>query len=208
MIFASRRARLIRYGIQASGSALQIFLAGCVAYHFSNDVLPVRKKSAPVATLQNLVLGIEAPSSREVSSHLEKFVENLNSSRVFKSIGYVNRLPAADLILDSFSFRETDPLQACLLGFEGQLLTAATLGLLPQVCKAEHEVSFVLYAKKNPERRKSVSFAYRTRSVLGWIAIFYLPLSDWTAQPLKEQYPDLLKAVFAREAEDIERLIQ
>jgi hypothetical protein len=64
-----------------------------------------------------------------------------------------------------------------------------------------------VYAKKKPERRKSVSFAYRTRSVLGWIAIFYLPSSDWTAQPLKEQYPDLLKAVFAREAEDLERLI-
>jgi hypothetical protein len=189
------------------GAAVQASLPGCVAYRFSSDVPPGREVR-PSATLQNFSLGVEARSARDRSPQLEKFVENLSLSRVFKTVGYTNRLPAADLVLDSFSYRETDPLQACLLGFEGQLLTMATLGLLPQICQAEHQISFVLYASTKPERRKNVSFSYRTRTVLGWIALVYLPSAAWTAQPPKEKYPDLLKAVFAREAEEIVRLVQ
>src|SRR6266508_1703419 len=195
MNLSSSLSRLVRYCTVISGSTLQIFVQGCVAYQFSSDVLP----GAPRATLQSLVLGVEAPSTRELSYNLEKFVENLNLMQVFKAVGYLDRLPTAELILSSFSYRETKPDRACLLGFEGQLLTMATIGLLPQICRAEHEVSFVLYSPKNREQRKTVSFTYQTRSILGWVALVYLPSSKWSAQPLKEQYPNLLKAVFSRE---------
>lgn len=203
----SSLSRLVRYCI-VIGSALQIFVQGCVAYQFSSHVLPGQENGAPRASLQSLVLGVEAPSTREVSYNLEKFVENLNLTRVFKSVEYLDRLPTADLVLSSFSYRETNPYQACLLGFEGQLLTIATIGLLPQICRGEHEVSFLLYSPKSREQGKTVSFTYQTRSILGWVALLYLPSSNWSARPLKEQYPNLLKAVFSRDAEDIARLLK
>ena len=121
---------------------------------------------------------------------------------------YLDRLTTADLFLSSFSYRETNPFQACLLGLDGQLLTVVSVGLLPQICKAEHEVSFVLYSPKNREKGKTVSFTYQTRRILGWVALLYLSLPNWSAQPLKDEYPNLLKAVFSREAEDIERLVK
>lgn len=181
-------SRLARYcirfaGLVIGGSTLQIFAQGCVAYQFSSHVLPGQTDGARREMLQSLVLGVEAPSNRELSYNLEKFVENLNHIRVFKAVGYLDRLPAADLVLSAFSYRETNPSQACLLGFEGQLLTMATLGLLPQICKAEHEVSFLLYSSKNREQGKTVSFTYQTRSILGWVAFLYLPSSDWSATP-------------------------
>jgi|SRR5919108_38511 hypothetical protein len=208
MNFSSSLSRLARYCFLISGSTLPIFAQGCVAYQFSSHVLTGQEESAARVRLQNLVLGVEAPSNREVLYNLEKFIENLNLTRMFKAVGYLDGLPTADLVLTSFSFRETKPNQACLLGFEGQLLTMATVGVLPQSCKAEHEVSFLLYSPKNWEQGKTVSFTYQTRSILGWVALLYLPSRNWSARPLKEQYPNLLKAVFSREAEGIERLVK
>ena len=204
----SSLSRFVRSCIVIVGSTLQIFLQGCVAHQFSSPVLSGQEDGAPGARLQSLVLGVEALSTREVSYNLEKFVENLNRTQVFKTVGYVDRMPTADLVLRSFAYRETSPHQACLLGFEGQLLTMATIGVLPQICKTEYEVSFHLYSTKSREQRKTVSFTYQTRSILGWVALLYLPSSNWSARPLKEQYPNLLKAAFSREAEDIERLLK
>ena len=204
----SSLSRLVRYCIVVSGSTLQIFVQGCVAYQFSSDFLRGQQDGAPRATLQELVLGVEAPPTREQAYNLERFVEYLNHSRIFKAVGHLDRLSTADLVLSSFAYRETRPDQACLLGFEGQVLTMATLGVLPQICKAEHEFSFLLYSPKNRHQSKTVHVTYQTRSILGWVAFFYLPLPTWTAQPQKDQYPNLLKAVFSREAEDIERLVK
>lgn len=201
MNLSSSLSRLVR-------STLQIFVQSCVAYQFSSHGLLGQEDGAASARLQSLVLGVEAPFTRKVSYNLEKFVENLDRTQVFKAVGYLDRLPTADLVLSSFSYRETNPYQACVLGFEGQLLTMATIGVLPQICKAEHEVSFRLYSPKNGEQGKSVSFTYQTRSILGWVALLYLPSSNWSARPLKEQYTDLLKAFFSREAEDIDRLLK
>ncbi len=185
---------------------LQVFVQGCVAYQFSTPGLLKQDDSVPV--LQHLVLGVEVPNNKERSYNLEKFVDNLKTAGVFKAVGYLDRLPTADLVLRAFSYRETSPQQACLLGFEGQFLTVFTVGLVPQICNAKHEVSFQLYAPKNREQEKLVSFTYSTRSILGWVALVYLPSSNWSVQPLKEQYPNLLKAVFAGETKDIERLVK
>jgi hypothetical protein len=187
---------------------LQVFVQGCVAYQFSSRALPGQDGGASLGKLHSLVLGIEAPSNREGSYHLEKFVDNLNRTRVFKAVGYLDRLPTTDLVLSFFTYRETSPHEACLLGFEGQFLTIFTAGLLPQICNAEHEVSFRLYSPKNRDQEKLVAFTYQTRSIVGWVALLYLPSPNWTLQPQKDEYPNLLQAVFFREANDIERLVK
>ncbi|MGH7874210.1 MAG: hypothetical protein ACREQO_18565 [Candidatus Binatia bacterium] len=198
----------VRFGNVIIAITLQVFVSGCVAYQFSTHGLLSQDDGMSGRMLQSLVLGVEAPDNTERSYNLEKFIDNLNGAGVFKAVGYLDRLPTADLVLRSFSYRETSPQQACLLGFEGQLLTIFTIGLLPQICNARHEGSFRLYSSKNREQEKLVSFSYETRSILGWVALLYLPSPNWSVQPLKEQYPDLLKAVFAREAKDIERLVK
>ena len=181
---------------------------GCVAYKFSGDHLPLAEHEARRAIFESLVLGVQRPSEKAQSYDLEKFIENLKKSQIFRAVEYVDKLSATDLILRSFFQKGTSPYQACLLGFEGQLLTMATGGLLPQICKADYEVSFDLYSPKNEQQRKTISFEYQTRSIMGWLAVFYLPSSRWSAKPLEDEYPTLLKSVFYRQADDIQQLLK
>lgn len=182
--------------------------AGCVAYNLSSEVLPLKASQAHEARFQNLVLGIELPGDKLPAYQLEKLVESLRESSLFKSVEYMNRAPTVDLVLTQFSFKGEDPYGACVLGFEGQILTIATMGLVPQICQTEYEMAFALYAPKDKQKKKTFSFAYTTRSVVGWAALFYAPSNEWKFQPAREQYSDLLKAVFYREAEDIKRLLR
>jgi hypothetical protein len=179
---------------------------GCVAYNFSTDFLPLEKQNeARKPPFQQLVLGVERSSDMASSYDLEKFVENLKKSQIFRAVEYVERISTADLILTSFFAKRTDPFHACLLGFEGQLITIATGGLLPQICKTDHEISFDLYAATNRQQRKTISFRYQTRSILGWAALFYIPSSNWSAKPLEDDYPSLLRAVFYRQANEVQQ---
>ena len=181
---------------------------GCVAYQFTSDFLPLVENDARRAMLQNLVLGVERPAGKAQSYDLEKFLAKLKQSQIFKAVEYVERVSTTDLVLTAFFSKGTNPYHACLLGFEGQLLTMATGGLLPQICKADYEVSFDLYSPKNQQQRKTISFRYQTRSVLGWAALFYLPSSDWSAKPLEDEYATLLKSVFYRQTYDIQQLLK
>ena len=181
---------------------------GCVAYQFRSEFLPLAENEARKAMLQNLVLGIERPSDKAQLYDLEKFLNSLRESHTFRVVDYVERVSSTDLVLTSFASKGTNPYHACLLGFEGQLLTFATVGLLPQICKADHEVSFDLYSPKNQQQRKTISFRYQTRSVLGWAALLYLPSSNWSAKPLKDEYSTLLKSGFYRQANDIQQLLK
>lgn len=182
-------------------------LSGCVAYNFSSGFLPL-PQNQPQAMFQNLVIGIEPVADKSQSYNLEKFVDDLRKSGLFKSVGYLEKVSAADLVLTSFSYKGEDPYRACLLGFEGQIAMIATVGLVPQVCKSEYEVSFVLYAPKNKQKKKPISFSYQTRSIVGWAALFYTPSAEWSFKPEKEQYSQLLKAVFYKEGDDILRLLR
>ena len=183
-------------------------LSGCVAYNFSSEFLPVKAGQGHERRFQHLDLGVELPGDKSPDYHLEKLVENLRETGLFKSVEYVNRASAVDLVLTQFSYRREDPYRACILGFEGQILTIATVGVVPQVCQAEHGMDFVIYAAKDKQRKKTLSFSYTTRSVVGWAALFYAPSSEWKFQPAKERYSELLKAVFYREADNIERLLR
>ncbi len=204
MVMSQKR----RFGFSlACALALPTF-AGCVAYNLSSNVLPLKASPAHEARFQSLVLGIELSADKAPPYQLEKLVEHLRESRVFKSVEYVTQAPIADLVLTQFSFTGDDPHRACALGFEGQILTIATIGLVPQICQAEYQMGFALYAPKDKQKTKTFSFGYTTRSVVGWAALFYAPSSEWKFQPQKEQYPELLKAVFYREVEAIEGLLR
>jgi hypothetical protein len=65
---------------------------------------------------QELVLRVEAPPTREQAYNLERFVENLYRSRIFKAVEYRDRLPTADLVLSSFDYPETSPAQLVCWG--------------------------------------------------------------------------------------------
>jgi hypothetical protein len=190
----------------ASILALSV-VSGC-AHNVSSDLLRVQPNSAAGTVFQTLVLGVDPPRDSSQTYQLEKFVEALREARLFKTVEYPNRLSSADLVLTSFSFYTTNPLRACLLGFEGQVLTIGTLGLFPQICKSELQVSFVLVPRRDKRLRKPLSLTYETRSIMGWAALFYLPFREWTAKPPKERTPEIVKKAFHREAGGIQKLLQ
>src|SRR5207245_8432831 len=107
---------------------------------------------------QSLALGVERPPDKPESYDLGKFLENLKKSEVFRTVAYVDGVSTTDLVLTSFFFRGTNPYHACMLGFEGQLLTMATAGMFPQVCKVGVEVSFALYLPKYKQRINAVFY--------------------------------------------------
>lgn len=150
---------------------LNVFiLNGCFAYRFSSPLLPLQEDQNAKAIFQDLVLLAAEPRSYE----LTKFIDALQKAALFKQVGNVDELHGTpDLILDSWSHeREGDPFRNCWLGLEGQMLTIGSAGLIPQICKDPHKVSFDLYSPKS-KKKVSVTFHYETGSALGWAALFY-----------------------------------
>jgi hypothetical protein len=193
----------------SAGVVLSVFLAnGCAAYKFSSPLLPLRESEKGEPIFQSLVLGIDSPADKSQSYELEKLIEDLNKTRLFKAVQYTDRLVSADLILTSFSYQETNAYEACPLGFVGQLLMMGSAGLIPQICNSKNEVSFVLYSPKDVQRKQTVLFTYETHTILGWAALFYTPSSAWTAKPSNDERANLLKAVFVREATDIQTILR
>jgi hypothetical protein len=183
-------------------------LHGCAAYKLSSPFLPLDEHERGPVMFQNLVLGIGSPLDNSQSYELSKFVEDLKKTGLFKAVDYNDRVGRADLILSSFSHKETDPHEACPLGIVGQVLTMGTAGLIPQICNSNTEVSFVLYSPKDDLKKKTFSFAYQTHTILGWAALLYTPTSAWSAQPSKNERAELLTAVFLHEAPDIQKMLR
>ena len=185
------------------------FVHGCAAYKLSSPLLPLKEHAAGNELMfQNLVLGVGSPLDKSQSYQLGRFVEDLKKTGLFKAVDYNEHIARADLILSSFSLKETDPYEACTLGIVGQVLTIGTAGLIPQICNSNSEVSFVLYSPRDDLQKKTFSFAYQTHTILGWAALFYTPSSAWSAQPSKNERADLLKAVFLHEAPNIHAMLR
>jgi hypothetical protein len=183
------------------------FVHGCAAYNLSSSLLPPEQAEGK-ATFQNVVLGVGSPLERSQSYELNRFIDDLRKTGLFKAVDYNDRLDGVDLILNSFSYKETDPYEACPLGFVGQILTVGSVGLIPQICNSNNEVSFVLYSPKHDLQKKQFSFAYQTKTILGWAALFYTPTAAWTAQPSKDERANLLKAVFLHQQADIQKMLR
>ena len=185
------------------------FVQGCAAYKFSSPFLPLDEHtSGNGLMLQNLVLSIESPLDKSQSYEFGRFVEDLKKTGLFKAVDYNDRIARADLILSSFSFKETAPYEACTLGIVGQVLTVGTAGLIPWICNSNSEISFVLYSAKDDLQKRTFSVAYQIHTILGWVALFYTPSAAWSAQPSKNERADLLKAVFLHEAPDIQKMLR
>ncbi len=194
---------------QVTAIVLVPLMSGCVAYQLASPLLPLQTSQKNEQAFQTVVLGVESPADAAQSYELGKFVEDLNKTRLFKEVQYkTTGVAGSDLILSSFSYRETNPYQACPLGFAGEILTIGTVGLVPQICKSDNEISFILYSPKNEQQKKTVSFAYQTQSIMGWVALLYMPSSSWKAMPSKDERADLVKAVFSQEAIDIQRMLR
>ena len=191
------------------GVVLSVSLvSGCAAYKLASPLLPLRESEQGEQIFQSLILGIESPADKSQSYELGRLFEDLNKTGLFKAVEYTNRPVRADLILTSFSYKETNAYDACPLGFVGQLLTMGSVGLIPQICNSKNEVSFVLYSPRDIQRKQTVIFTYETHTIFGWAALFYTPSSAWTAQPSNDERANLLKAVFFREATDIQTILR
>ncbi len=185
-----------------------LFASGCVAYQFASPLLPLQENPSGEQMLQTVVLGVDSPADKSQSYELGKFVEDLNKTGLFKAVQYkTNGVGRSDLILASFAHKETNAYQACPLGFAGQILTIGTIGIIPQICNSKNEISFVLYSPGHEQQKKSVSFAYQTHSIMGWVALLYTPSSSWKTMPSKDERAELLKAVFFHESSDIRRIL-
>ena len=182
------------------------YVQGCAAYNLSSPLLTPAPRGGQ-STFQNLVLGIGPPLDKSQTYELGRFVEDLRKMKLFKAVDYSDRLERPDLVLSSFSLKETDPYQACPMGFVGQILTVGSAGLIPQICNSTHEVSFDLYSPQDDLKKTTFSFTYQTRTILGWAALFYVPSADWSAQPSKDERANLLKSVFLHEAADIQKML-
>ncbi len=184
-------------------------LSGCVAYQFASPLLPLPENQKSEQIFQTVVLGVAAPADPSQSYELRRFVEDLNKARLFKTVQYnnTNGVSRPDLVLGSFSYKETNAYQACPLGFAGQILTIGTVGLIPQVCNSKNEISFVLYSPGHEQQKKTVSFEYQTHSIMGGVALLYTPTSTWQTMPGKDERANLLKAVFFHEAADIQEIL-
>ena len=201
-------AGTLRKGVIVSLITSILTSSGCVAYKFSSEYPPIGAHERSQANFEKLVLGVELTDQAQ-SYELGTFVAALKKTGLFKEVEYLDRVPEADLILTSFSQTGTNPQDACPMGLAGQVLLVGSGGIVPQVCKTEHVVSFVLYApNKKMQQTRNLSVKYEIRSVVGWAALFYMPSADWTAQPSEERYPDLLKKVFARESNGIQGLLK
>ena len=184
------------------------FIQGCAAYNLSSPLLPSESQGGPTWMFANLVLAIGPPLDKSQSFELSRFVEDLRKTGLFRAVDYSDRVAGTDLILGAFSYKETDPFEACPLGFVGQILTVGSVGLIPQICNSNNEVTFDLYSPKHDGQKKKVSFVYQTKTILGWAALFYTPSAAWTAQPSKYERANLLKAVFLHEQADIQKMLR
>jgi hypothetical protein len=180
---------------------------GCFAHKFSSSLLPFKEDETTKTVFHEVVVAVAEPISK--SYELPKFIDALQKLSLFKEAGAIDGLSRPpDLILDSWAYEgERDPFKNCTLGFEGEMLTIGTAGLIPQICESSHRVSFDLYSPKI-KKKISVAFAYETGGAIGWAALFYNASSEWSAKAPEQQYQELLKAVFYQHADEIQDLLR
>jgi hypothetical protein len=184
-----------------------LILGGCFAHKFSSPLLPFKEDDKTNAAFQDIVVAVAAPMLE--SYELTKLIDALQKIRLFKEAGAIDQLSRPpDLILDSWFYEgERDPFKNCSLGFEGEMLTIGTAGLIPQICERRHSVSFDLYSAKS-KKTLQIAFAYETGGALGWAALFYNASPEWSATAPEQRYQDLLKAVFYKHGDAIRDLLQ
>ena len=184
-----------------------LLFGGCFAHRFSSPLLPFKEDEKAKVIFQEIIVAVAAPVSE--SYELTKLIAALQKASLFKEAGAIEQLSRQpDLILDLWFYEgEKDPFKNCSLGFEGEMLTISTAGLIPQICEWRHSVAFNLYSSKT-KKNISISFAYETGGAVGWAALFYNASSDWTTRPPEQQYQDLLKAAFFQNADEIRSLLR
>ncbi|HEX2229013.1 MAG TPA: hypothetical protein VHM64_17905, partial [Candidatus Binatia bacterium] len=170
-----------------------LIFGGCFAHKFSSPLLPFKEDDEANAAFRDMVVAVAAPVSE--SYELTKLIDALQKTQLFKEAGAIDQLSRPpDLILDSWVYEgERDSFSNCSLGFEGEMLTIGTAGLIPQICERRHSVSFDLYSSKN-KKTVQIAFAYETGGAVGWAALFYNASPEWSAKAPAPRYQDLLKA--------------
>lgn len=155
--------------------------------------------------LRSISLLTEPPQD----SRFEKMIDKLQATRIFKEVDYANQIKnKPDLILTLIDKKETpDFLHACSMGFEGGIVTVATLGLIPQLCHQQQTYHFNI---ASPENNKSIemNIPIERKSIFGWLGLLYNISPHWTWRYSEDKEQNLLITVIEQRSNEIVNLLQ
>jgi hypothetical protein len=136
-------------------------------------------------------------------------IDKLQATKIFKEVDYANQIKnKPDLILTLVDKKETpDFLHACSMGFEGGMMTVLTLGLVPQIC---HQQQIYHFRISSPQNNKSIemNIPIETKSVFGWLGLFYNISPHWTWRYPEDKEQNLLIVVIEQKSNEIANLLQ
>ncbi len=189
---------------------LVVCVSGCFAHSVQSPMLTVPEHVQITARLKQTVLAIESPNSESNRNKVDRVITDLDEAGLFQEVGYRERLTRApDLILTSLEIQETHFMKACSLGFEGEMITIGTVGLIPQICRSSHVIIFQL-SRAGDERKVDIRVTYEQGSVMGWVALAYNLSSQWTwmAQPQEQKLNLVWKAAFWEKGDEILEILR
>ena len=180
-------------------------LSGCMANKLTSPLLTEMSNAENRIDLRNISLLTEPPQD----TRFEKRIDKLQAAKIFKEVDYANQIKnKPDLILTLIDKKETpDFLHACSMGFEGGMITVLTLGLVPQICYQQQIYHFKI---SSPRNNKSIEMnvPLETKSVFGWLGLFYNISPHWTWRYPEDKEQNLLITVIEQKSNEIANLLQ
>lgn len=179
------------------------WLAGCTVGKISPP-LPATYEAELENALKSVVLGIADSTSPVIQTTGHRLKYSLQQTGLFRKVAMMSELnQRPDLILDSYeNARFGFP-----VGFQcfEPYLTVLTVGIIPQTCEAEDEISFKL---RRPGRTP-VSFEPRhikEKSISGWAALPLMASPEWTSDRKLER--QLWVSIFASRKHEVLSLLR
>lgn len=149
-----------------------VLFAGCRSmYVYPDPDMP--KGAVATSALSGLVLGVERKEGVQAPYDLQTFIDALNEYQVFRQAAFVDQLDTQpDLVLRNYGTERPG-----FRGYHGEkggllcvammnLVSSATLTILPIYCNVEDDVTFTLEAPASPASR-AFSFTRNSKDLLG-----------------------------------------
>jgi hypothetical protein len=180
-------------------------LSGCAANKLTSPLLTEISNAENRIDLRNISLLTEPPQD----TRFEKMIDKLQAAKIFKEVDYANQIKnKPDLILTLIDKKETpDFFHACSMGFEGGIVTVATLGLIPQIC---HQQQTYYFKISSPGNNKSIemNIPIERKSIFGWLGLLYNISPHWTWRYPEDKEQNLLITVIEQKPNEIANLLQ
>jgi hypothetical protein len=173
------------------GLLLSVIISGCFARKVSSPLLSTQKNPDDITKFENIVLAVDPPKKESDRYVVDDVVEHLRKTGFFKEVGYKNKLKVVpELFLTSLERNGNNLFEGCSLGFEGEMITIGTVGLIPQICHRFHIISFQL-SNLNKEESVHIRITYERESVMGWVTLIYNLSPEWTWMPQPQERKEI-----------------